>query len=93
MAALIVRNFALLIVVCCTLMDRMPHKQHRLNNGAALISPAIYATSPSSISARSSLHLLQTSDAMTKLSKTDFAHKQQFDGDRLKYVPFLRRKK
>ena len=54
-----------------TLMDRMPHKQHRLNNGAALISPAMYATSPSSISARSSLHLLQTSEAMKQLSRTD----------------------
>ena len=49
-------------------MDRMPHKQHRLNNGAFLKSPAMYPTRQSSISARSSLQLLQTSDAMKQLS-------------------------
>ncbi len=68
-AALMARNFARLIVSCCTLMDRVPHKPHLLNKGADSMLPAIYATKSSSISARSSRQCLQTSDAIEQLSK------------------------
>ena len=63
-AALMARNFARLIVSGCTLMDRVPHNPHLLNIGVGSTLPAMYATKSSSISARSSRHCLQTSDAI-----------------------------
>ena len=73
-AALMARNFARLIVSGCTLMDRVPHNPHLLNTGVGSTLPAMYATKSSSISARSSRHCLQTSDAMDNPQEMQFPY-------------------